>query len=306
MKIQFNRNNISLRKLRAKINNYLSMSKKGGKESDNDTEYEFTNFSILLPADHLLPTYQKEHKLYDKFLPHISQYLETNSTVVDVGANCGDTVAAMYDMNKNLTYICIEPDEAFFDYLQKNILRIKEIDKNAKIQTIKSFVGKNINAISLEGSGGTKKAIVGENENPISTKLLDDILLFNKILNIRLLKSDVDGFDYDVIDSAESNIKSYLPIIFFECQLDHISQKKGYEKTIANLCSQGYTDWIIFDNFGEIVLRTGDIQQIFQLFEYVWRQNIKHSSRTIFYYDVLTFTKKDNILINKVINDYIS
>jgi FkbM family methyltransferase len=282
------------------------MSKKGCKESDNDTEFEFTNFSILLPADHLLPTYRKEHKLYDRFLPHISRYLETNSTVVDVGANCGDTVAAMYDTNKNLTYICIEPDELFFDYLQKNVLRIKEIDKDAKIQTIKSLVGKNINVISLEGSGGTKKAIVGENEKTISSQPLDDILSFNKIFNIRLLKSDVDGFDYDVIDSAESNIRSYLPIIFFECQFDHFFQKKGFRETIGNLCLQGYTDWIIFDNFGEVVLRTGDIQQIFQLFEYIWRQNIKRSTRTIFYYDVLTFTKKDNILINKVINDYIS
>ena len=61
-----------------------------------DTEYRFADFSIVLPADHALPIYQKAHRLYDRFLPHLSKYIESGSTVIDVGANCGDTVAAMF------------------------------------------------------------------------------------------------------------------------------------------------------------------------------------------------------------------
>ncbi len=271
-----------------------------------DTEYRYTNFSMVLPADHLLPSYQKQHKLYDRFLPHLSKYLAPKSTVIDVGANCGDTLAAMYDANKHLNYICVEPDQAFFAFLQRNVLRIKAVDKDASIHTIRSLVGKNVTKVSLEGSGGTKKAIIDHSNGTISSESLDHILLRSKASDVRLLKSDVDGFDYDVIDSAESIINSCSPIIFFECHFDHLFQKIGYEKTIASLKSIGYATWVIFDNFGEIVLRTNDTQQINQLLDYVWRQNIRRATRTIYYYDVLTASNKDNDLIDQVINAYIA
>lgn len=270
------------------------------------TEYRYTDFSIALPADHLLPLYQERHYLYDKFLPHLSKYLEPKSTVIDVGANCGDTLAAMYDANSNLNYVCVEADEVFFDFLQKNVLRIKAIDENASIQTIKSLVGKHVTDVSLDGSGGTKKAIIGDSKNSISSESLDHILSHSNATNIRLLKSDVDGFDYDVIDSADSILRAYSPIIYFECHFDHTFQKTGYEKTIANLRSKGYGNWVVFDNFGEVVLRTNDIQQINQLFDYVWRQNIGRTTRTIYYFDVLTSSSKDNQLVDTIIDDYIA
>jgi FkbM family methyltransferase len=212
----------------------------------------------------------------------------------------------MYDANKHLNYICVEPDEAFFAFLQRNALRIKAIDENASIQAIRSLVGKDITDVSLEGSGGTKKAIIGDRKNSISSETLDHILSISKATNIRLLKSDVDGFDYDVIDSAGSILDSCSPIIFFECHIDHPFQRTGYEKTIANLQAKGYANWVIFDNFGEVVLRTNDIQLISQLLDYVWRQDAKRTTRTIYYYDVLTATKKDKALIDKIIDDYIA
>ena len=65
-------------------------------------EYKYNDFSILLPADHMLPLYQKVHKKYDKFLPHLVKYIKNYSTIIDVGANCGDTLAGMVDANKNI------------------------------------------------------------------------------------------------------------------------------------------------------------------------------------------------------------
>jgi FkbM family methyltransferase len=212
----------------------------------------------------------------------------------------------MYDANRNLDYICIEADEGFFGLLQENLLRIKAIDESASIQAIRALVGSRITDVSLDGTGGTKKAIIGDSKNPISSESLDHILSLSKATNIKLLKSDVDGFDYDVIDSADSTLNSCSPILFFECHFDHMFQKAGYQKTIANLQSRGYGRWVIFDNFGEVILRTNDIQQINQLFDYVWRQNVKRTTRTIFYYDILAATKRDHELIDRVIDDYIA
>ena len=273
-------------------------------------EYQYNGFSIELPAEHLLPFCQKHHRLYDRFLPHLCKYLAPGSIVVDVGANCGDTVAAMYESNNSLVFICVEPDEVFFKFLQKNVSRISLFDKQALIKTIKSLVGQHITSASLEGAGGTRRAIVDDKENSkkplIKARSLDDILSQCEVTEIRLLKSDIDGFDYDVIDSAESTLDAEPPIIFFECLLDHEFQKAGYEKTMANLEAKGYVGWVIFDNYGEVVLRTSDIQIVDQLLDYVWRQNTRHSTRTIYYYDILAVTKRDSVLMERVIDDYIT
>ena len=100
-----------------------------------DTNYKLANHNLILPANHPLPSYQKRHKLYDKFLPHISKFLENNSTIIDIGANCGDTLVAMYHNNKNLNYVCIEMNNFFFkNYLKKNIDNIKILKNKKKIQ----------------------------------------------------------------------------------------------------------------------------------------------------------------------------
>jgi hypothetical protein len=120
------------------------------------TEYRYRRYSILLPAEHLLPIYQKHHKRYDRFLPHLVKYLERAVTVIDVSANCGDTLAAMYDANGEVNYICIEPDDIFFSFLDENVRRIKSVDSHASVSSIKALVGKGVSSAMLEGSGGTK------------------------------------------------------------------------------------------------------------------------------------------------------
>lgn len=271
-----------------------------------DTEYAFTSFSIVLPPDHLLPVYSKYHSLYEKFLPHLVRYLEPHSSVVDVGANCGDTVAAMYDANRTLNYTAVEADEGFFSYLKTNIARIKAIDASASIATVRALVGRNVSGVSLEGSGGTKKAVIDGSGPAMMAEPLDRLVPASAIPGIRLVKTDVDGFDYDVLDSAESIIAAARPLIFMECYFEHAFQKTGYERTLEKLRARGYGTWVLFDNYGAVVLRTTDLQQVLQLFDYVWRQNCRCSTRTIYYFDVLTFVSADTQLITRVVADYLA
>lgn len=263
---------------------------------------QYKNFSIHLPMDHMLSATQNIHPLYDRFLPHLCKYLESNSTVVDIGANCGDTLAAMFDLNQTINFICIEPDDLFFNYLNHNVQRILEIVPTASIQTIKSLVGKNIYNVSLDGPASSKKAIVGGGSIVSST--LDQLLTQSNYSNISLIKIDVDGFDYDVIDSSEKTINEFFPLIFFECQHDHEYQKIAYEKTLAELQTKGYNNWAVFDNFGNFILQSTNLQQLTQFFDYVWRQNSKLATRTIYYFDILAIPKNKISLIDRVIADY--
>jgi FkbM family methyltransferase len=274
-----------------------------------DTPYKYSRFSILLPADHLLPVYQREHPRYDRFLPELGRHLAPGATVIDVGANCGDTLAAMYDANRALSYICIEPDDAFFRYLQINAGKIRSANHDASIQTIKALVGKAVGQATLSGSGGTKHAVALQDlqtgGTTIISSTLDSLRSLPGMDTVQLLKSDVDGFDYDVLDSAEDLILEQHPILFFECDFANETQKTSYGRTLSGLFAKGYSKWVVFDNYGEVLLETGDLSLITQLFDYLERQKSGFATRTIVYLDLLAYTPRHAATVEAAVKAYI-
>ena len=58
--------------------------------------YKIGRFELVLPSDHALEMYQTKWKLYDWILGEISRLVfckYPDATVVDVGANVGDSAA---------------------------------------------------------------------------------------------------------------------------------------------------------------------------------------------------------------------
>jgi FkbM family methyltransferase len=263
--------------------------------------YQYRDFAIELPANHLLPEYQKSYPKYDRFLPHLAKYVKPSDTIVDIGANVGDTLAGMAEQNPAPSYVCIEPDDVFYGHLEKNIARIKGAIKDLKVQTFKILIGKNISNVLLDGQGGTKHAVVNH-EGGIKSVPLDELIASRS--SVRIIKSDVDGFDYDVLDSSMAVIEAHKPILFFECQYDHDYQKLGYLQTLKSLESTGYCNWTVFDNFGEVIIRTSDLEVVGQLMDYVWRQNIGRATRTIYYFDIMAVQRNDSALIDQVLREY--
>jgi FkbM family methyltransferase len=222
--------------------------------------------------------------------------------VIDIGSNVGDTLAGMAEKNIAVKYICIEADEQFYTYLEKNVKKIKNSIHDLNVETIRALIGQNISNVTLDGTGETKHAVIGK-EGSIKSLPLNKVI--SEIENVRILKSDVDGFDYDVLDSSMLIIERKKPIIFFECQFNFEYQKKGYFKTLKKLEDADYCDWTIFDNFGEVVLRTSSLNVVYQLMQYIWQQNTEQATRTIYYYDILAVNSKDSELITRVLKEYI-
>jgi FkbM family methyltransferase len=259
-------------------------------------------FSIRLPHDHLLPVYQRKHPSYDRFLPFLAGKLAGGSTVIDVGANCGDTVAAMAAQNPQLHYLCIEPEARFLRYLQANIAAMQQVEPGLHIEAVAAMVGKAITQASLAGRNGSKHAVPGTGE--ITTTTLDEIVQAASRPPVRLLKSDVDGYDYDVIHSALALIRRDRPLVYYECQFSDEPQRNGFEGLMADLAEAGYTHWTVFDNFGEVMLAGTQPAQIRQLMNYAWRQNHKRATRTIYYYDILAAVASDAAIVDSVLEAY--
>jgi FkbM family methyltransferase len=264
--------------------------------------YQYKSFAIELPENHRLPEYQERHPKYDRFLPHLAKYAGPADTIVDIGANVGDTLAGMAEQNPQPTYICIEPDDSFHGYLVKNAEQIKGSIGNLKVETIKALVGRNVSNVALVGERGTKHAVTGT-QGGMKSSPLDELIAPGH--GVRILKSDVDGFDYDVLDSSMAIISRDGPMLFFECQYEHEHQLAAFRKTLIALEATGYRDWTLFDNFGEVLLRTADLGTVNQLLDYVWRQNTGSATRTIYYFDILAVRQPDSALIDRVLNEYV-
>ena len=267
---------------------------------------DFGRFAIALPADHALPRSLKEHPLYDRFLPYLASKLPHGSAVIDVGANCGDTLASMLARNESLRFVCVEPDDVFFGYLERNIELIRSTSPNVSIRAVKSLVGKTLGSAELQSHNGTAHAVASHRQEAQAARTLDDIVSEATLENISLLKVDVDGFDYDVLDSAEHVVRSQAPLLFFECYVGTEEQLNGFKRTMQSLADSHYEHWLVFDNFGELILRTRDVTLVRQLVDYCWRQTTGRSTRTINYLDVLCATSRDIALVDEVASGYVS
>ena len=205
---------------------------------------------IILPPGHLLSLYESVYPKYDRFLLTVIGKIKENEVIIDIGANIGDTLFRLLNINTKPYYYCIEADNFFFEYLQKNK---KSLDVNIqnKIILIKTFVGDQLQGNLSETTTGTKSLI--ESDLGIKSKKLDDIILEYKIKNIKLIKVDVDGYDYNILFSAINELKNNKPDIFFEYMPLDESGKKNYLRLIEKLNEIGYSNWTMLDNYGSII-----------------------------------------------------
>ena len=116
------------------------------------------NKKIILPPGHLLSLYESVYPKYDRFLPTVIGKIKENEVIIDIGANIGDTLFRLLNINTRPYYYCIEADNFFFEYLQKNK---KSLDVNIqnKIILIKTFVGDQLQGNLSETTTGTKSLI---------------------------------------------------------------------------------------------------------------------------------------------------
>ena len=265
----------------------------------------YQGFFIELPANHLLPVYKANHREYDKFLPILAKYISGDKSIIDIGANVGDSLAGMVEENSTSSYLCIEADEDFFKLLKKNVSRMENFHKNTKILVIKELIGSAVSNVNLSGINGTKHATESYNNEGMVSVTLDAVLKKNGSFNVGLLKSDVDGFDYDVLDSSMETILRDFPVLYFELYFENSMQENGYRKTLSNLEKSGYRYWTVFDNYGGVILNSVDVNIVFQLMSYTARQNFGLSSRTFYYFDILAVKEENLEIVDMALSDFL-
>lgn len=268
-----------------------------------DYQYPIGPFVLALPPEHALPRYQAQYPCYDQFLPLLAKVLPAGSRVIDVGANCGDSVAALLSGNAALDIVAIEADPLFSRYLTANLALLQQQCPAASLRACQALVGLQVQQAVLSGGAGTRKARPVA-KAALQSAPLDQILSQIPAVGVSLLKIDVDGFDYDVLDSASAVIRREQPLLFFEYQCDNPAQQQGYQQTLHRLAQQGYQHWLVFDNFGQLVLQTDQVTHCIALQTELCAQPTAKRGPVV-YFDLLAATAAQRTLLQQSLADFL-
>lgn len=183
-----------------------------------------------------------------------------NGLFIDVGANIGQTLLHFIRQHPCNQYLGFEPNTACFHYLQNLVSEnkwhnITLINKALSIKTGESilrFYGKQVtdsSATLLENFRPGQKIIAEQTIQSVSWVDLNSAVTSEKISWIKI---DVEGSEWDVIQTLATKIQEDLPHIIIEIlpvyytsNLDRLRRQELLENTIK---SWGYKIWRINTN----------------------------------------------------------
>jgi FkbM family methyltransferase len=263
-------------------------SKNPLRRTDSSTKpYKIGEHTILLSHEHLLPDYQSQHRLYDRFLPILCKQLDDiDHWIIDIGANVGDTAIAIGQACRN-PMLCIEGYDEYFNLMKINIDN-SFAKRERAVVCIKAIVGTGRFSGSLKGDGTSAGLVQGQALDRRAATL-DKLAREAGVptMAIALIKVDTDGYDGDVILSAPDILAASRPIIFWENYFSTREQMQDLEAFYHRLQDVSYHHFWVFDNFGNIMLRECSLSNIIDLNDYVASQEFHNCTRTIHYTDIL-------------------
>jgi FkbM family methyltransferase len=203
---------------------------------DPTVRHAIGGVELELPLSHQLPFYRRDHPAYDSQLGRIAR--EAAGPVVDVGANVGDTAAAIRS-ETDVPILCVEGDARFFALLERNAQLLGDVELE------RAFVEAPATG-RVERSDGTARLAAGTDELPAKplAQVLDEHPRFARPA---LLKLDTDGMDVPILLGNLDLLARLRPVLFFEYD-PHLG---AAPEVFEYLRDAGYAAAEWFENTGE-------------------------------------------------------
>lgn len=203
---------------------------------DPIVRYRVGAVELELPLSHELPFYQHDHPRYDRQLGAIAANL--GGPVVDIGANVGDTAAAIR-AESDVPILCVEGDPRFFALLERNARVI------GGVEVQRAFVEGPARG-RIERGAGTANVVEGDDKLP--SKPLAQILgEHSAFAKPALLKLDTDGMDVPILLANLPLLEELRPVLFFEYD-PHLGADPVVFERLGEV-GYGTAEW--YENTGE-------------------------------------------------------
>ena len=179
------------------------------------------------------------HGIHEPLTTHlVNEEIRSGMKIIDIGSNIGYyAILESRLVGKSGKIFSIEPSPTNFELLKENLelqneknFELYNLAIGDKNEEIEFLISKKSNWSKIKG----KTDIVGENEViKVSSKTLDEFCEQNKIENIDLIRMDVEGYEFNIINGAEKILKKFKPIIMIEIHkmyLGKVKTKKIFEE----------------------------------------------------------------------------
>lgn len=243
---------------------------------------------LWLPISHRLPIYLRDFPLYDSLPARLGRFVRQRYgalTCIDVGANVGDTIAALRPVDGD-RFLAIEPSAKFCACLKRNF-------ESAAVEVVQVLLAAegHLEDLRVVERGGTASAVVCEgSESTVEVKTLDQLVSINSPFAMaNLLKIDTDGSDFEVLKGAHELLESARPVVVIEC--DSFDRQGYVDDVLAVLALAehcGYGSVLVYDNFGYLMtsVRVSDASTFLHLLFY-------QLTSPFFYFDLVFLTDAD-------------
>jgi FkbM family methyltransferase len=213
---------------------------------------------LYMPWSHLLPDYARGRPRYGQNLVALAEALhdlpgasQAPLKVMDIGANIGDS-AAQIIARTDAQVLCVEGDPYWVKFLHMNL------DENPRATIEEALLtpdeGDWATSSPVRWHGTTRFTQDADKQGAlpsIPARALRE--KYPDFENLRLIKSDTDGFDPTLVPAAAEAWKDSPPVLFFEFDpvLARAADHRDPNLLWTRLDSLGYSNLAIWDNTGD-------------------------------------------------------
>lgn len=212
---------------------------------------------LLMPRRHLLPVFARPGSPYGQNLVDLARGLGSDEPLcfLDVGANIGDSTRQVLDAVPG-SAVCVEPDPEWLPYLEHNVADLGAVEIERSILLGEGADTSLVVVHESDGSSRLARAEAGDAPESIST---DELLRRHPMLTeVRLVKTDTDGYDVMLTPELARTFSGSHPVIFLEFDPRQTALATPELDPVAvwtRLEELGYTHALVWDNGGRVLWR---------------------------------------------------
>lgn len=250
---------------------------------------------LVLPLSHDLPLYLAEFPRYGENLVDLVELVvreKESCTFVDVGANVGDTIAAVRG-RVDVPVLGIEGDELYARLLTRNVATIPDVE--IEVAYVASSV--TVGPIRAVRTTGTAALLPSQGASSVVTRPLREIVASRPTFAAPgIVKIDTDGADAAIVVANAEWFAQVRPILFVEYASTLAAKAGDHEPWLAfaELARAGYGKAIVYVNTGELLLEASVSD------ERLWRDLAGYRASPA-YFDVAVFPADETDLFERAI-----
>jgi FkbM family methyltransferase len=255
------------------------------------------SYDILVPQKHPIIEFKISQPYRDLCVGISAKYISMkypSGTIIDIGANIGDTALILASYSKN-DLILVEASDYFFDILEQNITQLPN-----KVTAIKSLISDGTNANGFFVHWGGTASFIEKNEgySKLPTKRLSDIANHN----VCFIKTDTDGYDFKILADSLEYLALAHSAILFENQIRTTEDLSSSNDLLLRLMEIGYLYFIVWDDPGFYLTSTTSIDVLTDLNRYLFKtwDNPLSTYKRICNYDILCLHKNDEDIYQNI------